>query len=198
METETLSEIKKYAKSAVNAFSNPLHTLSHLERVSENACWIAKVLGREDKLDINLLQAACYLHDIPFSIPKKYFFGAIGKHFFEKAFIKKYLPEILDRFKLNPEEKQILFGAILNHSFSIPYRRLHKNKDIYTKILQDADSIDYFSHEREGSLRRARGKSLYHFLLSTLSGQYFILGRKNIRLFLNFPNLLNYGDYPDR
>lgn len=195
MDLSTLSDIKNYANSAVNELSNPLHTWAHLERVSQNACLMVKILGMENKLDINLLQAACYLHDTPLSVPKKYAFGAIGKHLFERNIIKRYLPEILDKFNLNPKEKEILFGAILKHSFSIPYRRLNKNKDLYTKILQDADSIDYFSYEREKSLRKVKGNSLYYYLLSTISGQYFVFLRKNMRMFLNFPKILDYENY---
>lgn len=184
-----MSEIKSYAKSMVSEFSNPLHTWTHHERVACNAGWIVKTLGLEDKLDLNFLQAACFLHDIPVNIPKKYILGPIGKHLFEKILIKKYLPGILGKFNLDDEEKEILFEIILDHPFSIPYRLLNEKSGFYARILQDADSIDYFSFEREKSVQESKNKSVYHYLLATLSGLYFIFGRKNIRIFLNFPKI---------
>jgi len=189
MDSITLSEIKNYAKSAINELSNPLHTFDHLERVGCNAVWIVKALEIENKIDLNLLQAACYLHDIPINISQKNFLGAVGKHLFEKEIIKKNLPGILDRFKLSKEEYKIIFEAILNHPFSIPYKHLNEDQNNYVKILQDSDSLDYFSFRREESLREAKNKSLYHFLLQKFSGPYFVFGRKNIHSFLNFPKV---------
>lgn len=181
--------IKSYARSAVNERSNPLHTFAHLERVAQNARWIVEILGREKKLDVNLLQAVCFLHDIPLSIPKNYFFGAIGKHLFEQKLIKKYLPGILEKFNLEQEEKEILFEAILDHPFSIPYRLLNEKSGFYARILQDADSLDYFSFEREKSVRESKNTSLFNYILAVVSGLFFVFGRKNIRIFLNFPEI---------
>lgn len=181
--------IKSYAETAANEHSDPLHTFTHLGRVAQNANLIVKILGKENELDGNLLQAACFLHDIPINIPKKYFLGQIGKHLFEQVFIKKYLPGILEKFNLEQEEKEILFETILDHPFSIPYRLLNEKSGFYARILQDADSLDYFSFEREKSVKESKNKSLYLYILAVVSGLFFAFGRKNIRIFLNFPEI---------
>ncbi len=189
MELSTLLNIKSYAETAANEHSDPLHTFTHLGRVAQNANLIVKILGKENELDGNLLQAACFLHDIPINIPKKYFLSQIGKHLFEQVFIKKYLPGILEKFNLEQEEKEILFEAILDHPFSIPYRLLNEKSGFYARILQDADSLDYFSFEREKSVKESKNKSLYLYILAVVSSLFFAFGRKNIRIFLNFPEI---------
>ncbi len=189
MDFSTLEEIKRFAYSKTNEVKNPMHDLEHIERVKNNADFIIESLGYKDNIDLNLLYAACYLHDIPVNIPEKYFLGAFGKHFFEKKIIKKYLHNILDKFSLSMHDSSILSETLINHPFSIPYRHLNKEGNLYTKILQDADSIDYFSFQRQNHLKRIKNKSLYYWLLSNISGLYFYLGRKIIRYFLNYPNI---------
>jgi HD superfamily phosphohydrolase YqeK len=195
MNTSTLEEIKAYAFSKSSERRSPMHDTEHLERVRENADSIVQILKDKNKIDLNLLHAACYLHDVPVNIPNKYFLGALGKHLFEKTILRKYLPEILDRFDLSQHDREVLYEAVINHAFSIPYRNLNKDGAVYTKILQDADSLDYFSFQRQEELKKVKGKSLFYFLLSTFSGLYFALGRKCIRFFLNFPEIARKFKY---
>lgn len=195
MNYSALEDIKVYSNLETSKKINPFHDFGHLERVNRNADLIVEILGLKNDLDINLLHAACYLHDIPVNVSKKYFLGDLGKHIFEKEIIKKYLPNILDNFSLTQHDKNVLYKIIFNHPFSIPYRHLNKDRGIYTKILQDADSLDYFSFERQNNLKIIGSTSLLYSVLSKLTGLYFLIGRKIIRLFLNFPNIasINYN-----
>lgn len=189
MDNSTLEKIKRFSESKINNINNSMHDSDHLERVRKNADLIVKTLGLENNIDINLLHSACYLHDVPVNMQAKYFLGAIGKHLFEIGIIRKNLPNILDKFPLSHYERDVLFESLLHHTFSIPYRQLNKKGIIYTKILQDADSIDYFSYQREQKLRSIKNTSFFYFLLFVISPLYFKLGRKVIKLFLNYPQI---------
>ena len=189
MDYSTLKKIKRFSELTLADSTNPLHDSNHIERVRNNADLIVKTFAFENNIDINLLHAACYLHDIPVNLQKKYFLGTIGKHIFEIIIIKKHLPFILDKFNLSSYERSVLSESLLNHTFSIPYRQLNKKGIIYTKILQDADSIDYFSYQREKKLKSIRINSPFYFILSLFSPLYFKLGRKIIRYFLNYPKI---------
>jgi len=38
---------------------------------------------------------------------------------------------------------------------------LNKNEDLYTKILQDADTLDFFSKERERDFSKSKVKTVF-------------------------------------
>lgn len=189
MDLITLEKIKQFAALHTDRSGNPIHNSKHLERVKQNADYIVDILGVKNELDLNLLHAACYLHDVPVNMAEKVFLRSLGRHLFEKELIKKYLPGIFDLFLLSKEERDILYDALVNHAFSIPYRNLNKKGSIYTKILQDADSLDYFSYKRQQDIKEVKKTSLLYSFLSPFSGLIFTIGRKYIRFFLNFPKI---------
>lgn len=184
MNIRTLLQIKQFCLVKYSLTKDKQHNLEHVKRVSQNAIKIVQYLGIEKVIDLNLLEAACYLHDVVVSSNKGSNLSLLYSHLFEKSLNKKYIPKIIQQFNLPQKETQILINAIINHPGSIPYRRLNKQKDLYSKVLQDADSLDYISIQRQISFIQTKGK-----ILSFVSKLFLFQIRKNIKFFLNFPNL---------
>ena len=86
-------------------------------------------------------------------------------------------------------EKAILEKAIYSSPFSFPFKKLNRNWDLYTKILQDADTLDFFSYEREASFNKVKEKIVFYAFLGLFSDRALSYGRKNIANYLNFPEL---------
>jgi len=59
-----LNKVKNLVNEKVKGISDPQHGFIHLQRVANFAQKIVKTLKVENKIDVNLLSAACYLHDI--------------------------------------------------------------------------------------------------------------------------------------
>jgi hypothetical protein len=98
----------------------------------------------------------------------------------------------LGKYVSDPKERTILYKAIVRHTFSIPYRILNRRRGKYTKILQDADSLDYYNPIREKSLIANRTKYLFYFIISLPAKRYLMYGRKHMDKYLNYPELTNY------
>ena len=187
MNTQDLEKIKSFAQERYSK-SKGQHDIRHVERVRNNALLITDILGKKDEIDKNLLEAMCYLHDILITRKKGNLLLSLYNYIFERSINRRHLGSIIKKYNLPENESQLLTHAIINHPYSIPYRILNKNNDIYSKILQDADSIDYISGQRLESFNKTRG------FLSPISTFYIYLIRKNIRYFLNFPELGNKLD----
>lgn len=187
MTNEELDNIRDYAIK-IYGKADPQHGFSHVERVSENASKIVSHL-KIKKIDSNLLKAACYLHDIPETLMPG---GPFIKHYLEILAVKIYMPDILKKYVHDGKERKILFRAIVRHTFSIPYRILNKKGGKYTKVLQDADSIDYYNPIREKSLMANRNRYIFYFIISLPAKKYLEYGRKHMDKYLNYPELANY------
>ncbi len=187
MDTKTLNKIRFFAIKEYGQSKDKQHSFGHAERVAKNALWITDILKVGDGFDKNLLQAACYLHDIVITKRNsRNYFSQFYSHIFEKLLNKKYIRQTLEYFDLPPEEEQILAVSIVNHPYSIPYRVLNKQRDLYSKVLQDADSLDSVSLRREHSFINRKGK-----ILTYLTSIYLFWIRNNIEKYLNFPELTN-------
>jgi hypothetical protein len=68
---------------------------------------------------------------------------------------------------------------------------LNPNGDLYTKILQDADTLDFFSRQREKSFNKAKKKVIFYALLGLFSKYPLVFGRKNIANYLNLKEVAN-------
>lgn len=178
-------KVRKYAESVMQRSKDPQHTFDHLERVRKNALKIVDLMGFKN-IDINLLQAICLLHDVPVALFPG---GPAIQHFFERVVVKKYLPEILTGLGISGREAKIINDSIYFHNFTIPYRILNTKGDIYAKVLQDSDSLDYFSKDREKSLVVASNKYIFYYLLSLVSRKFLAYGRIHLGKYLNYPEL---------
>ena len=184
MDTQTLGKIKSYCLETYASTKSANHDRGHIERVLSHALAIVDFLHVKDEVDTNTLEAACYLHDIvTSSTGNGTFFSKLYNHIFEKHIVRTYLPDILVRFHLTLQDSRILIQAITNHPYSLPYRRLNTKNDLYSQILQDADSLDYVSSERQAQFDNSHPK------LSVFTRVYLSFLRKHIGFFLNFPQL---------
>ncbi|KKP69395.1 hypothetical protein A2X44_04560 [candidate division CPR3 bacterium GWF2_35_18] len=183
MKTAKLSAIKKFLQKSM---PHNGHNFSHVDRVRKNALKFAECLKISDKLDLNLLQAICYLHDVTYIEYK----GTIYPHIFESVLVKKELLKILPKFKINDQEAQVIIKACIKHPHSFPYKRLNYEMDFYTRLLQDADTVDYFHEERLQMVKENinkvpfLGKYIFFFI-----HRAFLSGKKKLPQYLNFPEL---------
>jgi hypothetical protein len=181
-----LQKIRTFAKNILTQPSAFGHTWDHIERVVRNAHWIVEKTGVKVP-DLTLLEAACCLHDLPVVSLKKGWLGPIATHIQEKDAIKEKLPKILDNFSLTKDERNTLFTTIYNHPFS-QWGKLNRDKDAYSQVLQDADTLDGFDDARVASYK-VKNAPFYYMLAVILSRPYLWFYRKNIRHFLNFPEI---------
>jgi len=180
-----LNKVKNLVNEKVKGISDPQHGFIHLQRVANFAQKIVKTLKVENKIDVNLLSAACYLHDINHT----FYSPGLLNYFLERARLKKVLPKVLTEMDIDVGEKAILENAIYSSPFSFPFKMLNRNGDLYTKILQDADTLDFFSRQREVSFNKAKKNIVFYAFLGLFSDPALAYGRKNIANYLNFPQL---------
>jgi len=185
MTNPQLEEVKNLVKEKTRKMKDPQHGFLHVQRIAILAEKIVKTLGLENKTDLNLLLAACFLHDINHT----YFPPGFLNYFLEKRRLKKVLPRVLAELTINADEKKIIEKAIYAHPFSFPFKRLNPNGDLYTKVLQDADTLDFFSEEREISFKKAAKDFSFYSFLGLLSNWALKYGRNNLSRYLNFPQL---------
>ncbi len=180
-----LKEIKNRVKQEMKKSNDPQHEWNHLRRVADCAQKMVEFLGVEKKIDINLLQAACYLHDIS----QGSFSPGFINYFLESRRLRLVLPGVLSELGVGGNERKIIERAIYSSPYSFPFKRLNKEGDLYTQILQDADTMDFFSKEREISFEKARKKFGFYAFLGLFSDWGLRYGRKNLENYLNFPQL---------
>lgn len=182
-----LVKVKNYVNERRREIKDPQHGFSHLLRVAHFAQKIVKALHVEDKIDLNLLLAACFLHDINHTFYSPGFFN----YFLEKRRLQKVLPKVLEELNIDRQEKKIIENAIYLSPFSFPFKMLNPNGNLYTKILQDADTLDFFSKEREESFKKSKKKVIFYILVGLFSKNTLEFGRKNIANYLNFSQIAN-------
>lgn len=125
-----MNKIKKIIQIAKSYFQNPVagHDWFHVERVYKNAFKI----GKNENADMDILEAAVFLHDIA---RKKEDMGKTECHAKEGAKMAKTILKSLDYREKDIEE---ISEAIKDHR----YREQIKPKTQTGRILQDADRLD--------------------------------------------------------
>ena len=93
---------------------------------------------------------------------------------------------------LTAEEQDLIIEAIVSHSHSYPFRKLNKKKDHYTKILQDADTLDFFSDLRLKALTHSRNKFFFYKLIWKIGQKLYYRNKKQLNKYLNYPQLVNH------
>ena len=185
MKQSKLKEVKNGVKEEINGIKDPQHGWKHIQRVVDYAQKIVKSLRLERKIDKHMLAAACYLHDISYA---SYSPGLIN-YFLESRRLKLVLPRVLSELEIDKNERRIIENAIYSSPYSFPFRRLNIEGDLYTQILQDADTLDLFSKKREASFKKARKRFSFYAFLGLFSNWGLKYGRNNIANYLNFPQL---------
>lgn len=127
MTTKQLAQIRRFAKGFYQK-TDPFHDWHHPVLTVKYARMLAKQYKHVDR---NVLDAACYLHDI----------GRINKddgHPEESARIAK---PFLEKIKLNPAEADAILHTVSVHA----KERIHEARNIEAKLLFDADKLQILS-----------------------------------------------------
>lgn len=187
MTNTLLLRIKSLVKTEMRKTDDSQHGLSHLLRVKDNALKIVKILGVEKKLDLNLLKSICLLHDLTYVSHKTGFISWI----LERKIVKKEVLKLLDEIKVDSKEKKIILTAVCFHPHAFPLRRLNQRGNLYTKILQDSDTLDQFSKIRLASFKKECFSSFGGKIKFYLLSPFICFGEKKLKWFLNYPFLIN-------
>lgn len=144
MTTEDLLKIRRISLPLMKKTKDKAHGLSHCYRVWSNAQKISR-LYKKFELDPKILEAACLLHDISYSQYR----ANICQYLHENKRSTKIASKILGQTSVSPTELKTILQSITAHSHSFPFRRLNPHGSIYDKILQDADTLDFFYPDRK-------------------------------------------------
>lgn len=177
-------KVKKLTDRLMSNSKDIKHNLEHTQRVRLLSHKIVDYLGLKS-IDRDLLDSICLLHDITYirysSSPFTYFFeGYIAKHELDK-----YLRKII----ISPKERQIIINAISKHPHSFPFGKLNRTGNVYTKILQDADTIDLFSKRRLDDVKKFYPKDLYNKVKIYFGEKLVKWGMGRVERYLNYPQL---------
>lgn len=184
LKEETYEEIRKIALDHMSKLKLSNHNDAHVLRVEKNALKIVETLQIKE-VDINLLKVICLLHDFTYTVRKPGF----STYLFEGHIERKVIKPLLEKFELSDEEKEKILNAVFHHAHSFPFRRLNKGHDIYSKILQDADTFDYFDCMRiKIFMKRFKNNTLGN-LEKNIGYKLLRYGVKNLKSFLNYPRL---------
>lgn len=190
MTNNQFKEVKSFVKEKAKKIKDPQHGWEHFQRVANNAQKIVKSLNVQDKIDLNLLLASCYLHDINHA----FYSPSLMNYFLERKRLGLVLPKILADLSVNENDKKIIENTVYSIPFSFPFKKLNRNGDLYKRILQDADTLDFFSKEREVSFEKASKMYIFYAFFRIFSDWALKYGRKNLKNYLNFPQLVKEGN----
>jgi hypothetical protein len=185
IDNETYRRIKSYALTAMAGSKQLRHDDKHVERVKQNALKIIKLLKVENQIDKNLIKATCLLHDFAYTVRK----ATPLTYILEGHIERKVLRPILEKFALSEQTKETIIEAVYRHAHSFPFRRLNKGEDIYTKILQDADTLDFFNCIRLNLYIEEHNQGIFKGVRKYLSTKLVEYGLNNLGNFLNYPQL---------
>lgn len=172
------------AKELMQETKDPNHDWSHMQRVEENALKIKKLLSNKEQINIDdkILRLACAWHDISYTLykasPRQYFLEArrsvrvIKKYFKQAGFME--------------DELKIIIDMVLYHDVLMSFRYRNGKRNLYNKIIQDADFLDGVHSERVGKVKEMAKSSLYWKFVNKVLIPLFLGGViKNKNKFLN-------------
>jgi len=185
-----LAKIRQHAIAEMKKSVDPQHNIDHIHRVRKNALRIVKFFKLDKVIDRNLLSAICYLHDFAFTVHRP----GLLTWFLEGRLVSKRLKRLslFDLLGIPHEEKQIIVTAIIHHPHAFPLRRLNRHRDLYSQLLQDADTLDFYSVERLTTFNVSRQLFFFYRISSHFVGISFRLYKRNIHKYLNFPELAEH------
>jgi hypothetical protein len=179
MEEDRFLEIERFLAHYLRVSTDPQHDWSHADRVRKNSLKIVNLL--EIDVDKNLLQSICLLHDAHYTMYKN---PLVISYLFEGYFAERATRILVKRLPFTQEEARIAIIAIKYHAKSFPFRRLHKDEDVDTRLLQDADTLDFFNQKR---VKKFKKRNWLTRLLAPAVDETVEFGRKNLSRYLNFP-----------
>jgi len=188
MDKKTLKFIKHFTAQRMSQTQDQFHGFSHADNVAKNARLLWSLLPHHlaKSIDLNLLQACAYLHDLHTT----QYPASFRNFLFESKLIKQTLPQTLDQLPLTSSERQLIYQTILHHPLAFPFHRLNRHRSLYAQLLQDADLLDQFNPQRLQLLRLETKPTFFHRLKTFLVN----FNRPNtvrwlIKHFANLPDL---------
>jgi len=153
---ERYDALKVFAREYFN-IDDTIHGYNHALQVIKNSHCIANKHGCN--VDLELLSIAALLHDMHFSIESH---TPIYAYIFEPYVAPRVAKDIISMSGVNFsfQELDIILEAIKNHPHSFPFRRLNRSKDLYSQILQDADTLELFNTKRLQNVRGYAGQNI--------------------------------------
>ncbi len=137
-------ELKKHMASVPD--KSPAHDIDHILRVWKKC----EILGKQLKVDMEVLIAAVFLHDL-------------GRHFGQEKHgelsAEKAAP-ILEKIKFPEEKREAVLKVIRFHEYFVPKE---KRDSVEAKVLSDVDRVDalgYVGIMRHLLFYYARGTSI--------------------------------------
>lgn len=182
---EDYKAIEIFALSKMSRLKSVSHNDAHVIRVRDNALKIVKLLRLEKRLDTNLLSAICLLHDFTYSLRKP----NVYTYIFEGRIERRMTRSLLKKFDIPDETKETIVDAVSRHAHSFPFKKLNKGNGYYTKILQDADTLDFFDASRINYFLIGQDSGLLKSFKKALINAIVRYGKNNLALFLNYPIL---------
>ena len=189
MTQEQFDFLYNKAKELMQQTKDLNHDWSHIQRVEENAFKIKKLLLENNpdysgtsNINYNILRLACAWHDISYA-----FYKASPFQYFLEArrsvkFIKKYFKQV----EIEKSELKIIINIVLYHDVLMSFRYRNGKRNLYNKIIQDADFLDGISSRRIDNAKNLAKKSLYWRLVSKILVPLFLNAvTKNKNKFLN-------------
>lgn len=182
---EQYESLKKFALAKMSDLKSVSHNDYHVLRVKDNALKIAKLLDVEKRIDTKLLAAISLMHDLTYSIRKP----NIYTYIFEGRIERRMIRSALKKFELPPETNDIIIDAVYRHTHSFPFKMLNKGQSLYAKILQDADTLDFFDSSRVNYFLMRQDRGIFKEAKKGIVNAFVRYGIRNLGAFLNYPQL---------
>lgn len=181
------------AKELMARTLDPVHDWAHIERVLVNLekIKIALPLEKTRDLDDKILKLAVAWHDMSYI---KYR-ATLAQYLLESWRTKKIIHHYFIQADLDKEETDLINDIILHHDwveiFILKWLVLNKKRSLYHQIVQDADTLDSYSHERVSQAEKNRSHSLFkRAVMGVLKPLFFNFLIKRKSLIYNLPETI--------
>lgn len=185
MNRHQYDQLVECARNYMTQSTDSQHNWDHVLRVRDNARQIVQTLQIEEKIDSQILDVCCLLHDLHYV----FYPGGVVMYLLERRRAVTTLTNILEQFNIDPAEKELIIDVIRHHPFAIPFKRLNKHRDLYSQVLQDADTLDMLHPQRIQSLELSRNTSVLFRLVARIAPFMERYTRPRLHTYLNFPEL---------
>ncbi len=167
---------------------DPVHDLSHVERVLNNALEIKKLLSadKQAELDDKILILAALWHDVSYCFYKV----SLTQYFLEAKRTVTIAKKYFQAAGLENKEADLINDIILHHPLSL-FGFLNKKRSYYHQIIQDADFFDNFNEER---IEKAEETAPQYFfrtmVMKVMKPLFFQFLIKHKKWFLNLSDII--------
>lgn len=180
------------AKELMAKTKDPVHDLSHVERVANNALEIKKLLPQDKQADLDdkILILAALWHDLSYV----FYPAGFRQVFLENRRARHWACHYFRKAGL-PEAEIDLLGDIIFHHVWIAFHFLNRKRSLYHQIVQDADTLEMVALERLVKARQKTSSSPYYFfLIKVLKPLFYSFFLNHRELFYNLSESIKAKD----